>query len=539
MNRANQQAAPALVPWLVIGFVLTTLEGLGALASRLFSQRLGDELRARVTVDVLARAAQRDLAYFEDPRSQDELSRIRTDPAEQISSFVIDVLSAAGNAMQVASLLAVLAFIEPLILVLAGVAALPYLFFQSALAARQYSLEFARATKRRWGQYFVSTLTEPARVGEVKILGLGPTLIGKFRELMAEFRDQDRKLYGQSFLGGSAFVAVTTAAIYLLFLRVAYLVIEGRLTLGDLAIFGGAATRLRNALEALIETVGALFGRALRLRDIQAFLAAPPPAVERAATLGERSAPAIVFENVSFTYPGSTEPALQHLSFAIRTGETVAVFGRNGAGKSTLVKLLAGLYEPSAGRILFAGVDLRSVPRDEFFDRLAFVFQDSARFEASAADNIAYADWRRLRDDKPRVEAIARAAGVEAMIRALPNTYDTQLGRSFGQVELSGGQWQQIAVARAIARAGSLLVLDEPTANFDAHAEHELFSRLRAQAQREERTTVIVSHRPSTVRLAERILVLDGSRLVETGTHTELMATGGAYAQLCELAVLR
>lgn len=525
-----------LVPWLGLGFLLTTLEGISALASRLFSQRLVDEIEASVTADVLTAAAQRELAYFEDPRFQDELSRVQRNPAEQIATFIVDAVSAVGSLLQVTSLLGVLVFIEPLILVLAAAGAAPYLFFQARLATKQYALEFARATKHRWMRYFVSTLTDRVTAAEVKILRLGPSLIDKFRALMREFRDQDRTLHVQGFRGGTLFVTATTAAIYVLFLRVAYLVVDGRLTLGDLAIFGGAATRLRNALEALVGTLSNLIGRVLRLRDVERFLGASAPAENGGVghSHGD-SDTAIEFDDVAFTYPGSAEPALKGISFRIQAGETVAIFGRNGAGKSTLVKLIAGLYEPTAGRIRFRGVDSSSLRREDLYKEISFVFQDFARFEASAADNIAYGNWQALRDNRAEVEALARAAGVESMIQALPGGFETQLGRSFGDIELSGGQWQQIAVARAFAGGGSLLILDEPTSQLDARTEYEFFQRFRVQARRRGTTTLIVSHRLSTVKLADRILVLDGSRLVETGSHEELIGKGGTYAHLYAL----
>lgn len=523
-----------LLPWLGLGFVLTLVEGLCGLGLRLSTQRLSDELEVEMTSNVLAKSTRLDIAYFEDTASQDELERAKRNPAQRIFSFVSEMLTMGGAALSVTSLVGVLVLIEPLTLVVVAVFALPYLFLQWRLAAARYEVDHSRATKRRWNQYFVSTLTARETLGEVKILRLAPLLIDRFRSLMAEFRTTDRRLYLTNFRNGSIFVLTTTTAVYVLFVRVGYLVSEGRLSIGDLAIFGGAALRLRTALTRFINALTALRTGALHVRDIQTFLEAETETPRRpAARLPENAKAEIVFDDVSFGYPGSSEKALDSISLRIETGETVAVVGENGAGKSTLLKLAARLYDPDAGSIRFDGVDLRDVDRDSLFDEIAFVFQTFSRFEATAAENIAYGDWRALLDRSSRIEDVARSAGVDGMLRSLPRGYETLLGRQFGEADLSGGQWQKIAVARAFAREASLLILDEPTSNLDARAEFELFSRFRELAHG--RTAILVSHRFSTVRMADRILVLNGGRIVESGSHDELLAQGGTYAQMYEL----
>ena len=534
--KSDVHSLTAVLLWLGLGLILAMVDGITALASKLFVQRLRDDLNYRVTADVLSHAAQLDVAYFEDPRSQDVLERAKHDPAEHVSKFVTEVLTSAGSTIQIASLLCILVFIEPLILLVVILFAVPYIWFQWELALHQYAIEHSRTTKRRWTSYFVSSLTGSASVAEVKILRLAPLLIERFRSLMAEFRDQDRPLYLRGFRGGSLFVIVSSTAIYAMFLRVTVRVVTGTLTLGDLAIFGGAATRLRITLESVVTSLNSILQRTLHIANVTEFLATQPPSVAAGKSLVASRAE-IALEDVTFAYPGCKEPALKDVSLHIRAGETVALVGENGAGKSTLVKLIARLYDPDRGRILFDGMDLRELSRDAVHDQMAFVFQSFGRYSASAADNIAYGDWQRLLGDRERVREIAVLAGADDMVRMLPEGYDTMLGRMFGQTDLSGGEWQKIAVARAFARNAALLILDEPTSNLDARAEYQLFSRFQELARG--RTTIIISHRFSTVSMADRIFVLDRGSIIESGTHEGLLAQGGSYAQLYELQMRR
>jgi ATP-binding cassette subfamily B protein len=518
--------------WLGIGFALTVVDGVARLANTLVAQRFRDDLNFEITSGILRHAATLDVAFFEDVRTQDILQRAKDNPAERIARFVNEVLSCLSNAVQVVSLLALLVVIEPWILLVLVLFTLPYLRFQWRLATRQHALERSRTTKRRWTHYFTSTLTDRSSVGEVRILGLAPLLIERFRALMAEFRDQDRKLYVHGFTGSSLFVLVTTGAIYAMFVRVAYNVLSGSLTIGDLAIFGGATTRLRNTLESLIYSISAAMEQTLYIANVIEFLDAKPSPAGTGGTPEARRAE-IEFRDVRFAYPGSSEPALDGVSLHVLPGETVAVVGENGAGKTTLVKLIARLYDPDEGCILFDGVDLRALARESLHAELAFVFQGFGHYEASAADNIAYGDWRRLLQDRDALRRVAEQAGVDDMLQAMPQGYDTMLGRMFGDYDPSGGQWQKIAVARAFARNASLLILDEPTSNLDARAEYELFCRFRDLAKG--RTTIIVSHRFSTVSMANRIIVMDRGRIIESGTHDELLARAGSYADLYEL----
>jgi ATP-binding cassette subfamily B protein len=309
--------------------------------------------------------------------------------------------------------------------------------------------------------------------------------------------------------------------------------LEGNLTIGDVAIYAGAMLGLRKAFESTILSVSSDVEQTLYISNLREFLNLKPRITDTSGLTPISSRGEIEFRNVSFTYPGSTQPTLSHVSFHIMPGETVALVGENGAGKTTLVKLIARLYDPDQGCILFDGIDLRELSLAYLRSHMSFVLQRFGRYEATAADNIAYGDWQRLLDNRNEVEQVIHRANMHDMIEAMPQGYDTMLGRMFGEYDLSEGQWQKLALARAFARDSLFIILDEPTSNLDARAEYQIFSRFRELA--EGRTTVFISHRFSTVGMADRILVMDKGRIVESGTHQQLLSQAGHYASLYNL----
>ena len=323
---------------------------------------------------------------------------------------------------------------------------------------------------------------------------------------------------------------VSTGAFYALLVEVAFRALDGAATLGDVAVFFGASARLRGGLQSGVDSLTGLLQGSLHISALMEFFENKSPARVSGEPVTSECAGAIKVQNVDFTYAGSSEPVLRDLSLEIRAGETVALVGENGCGKTTLVKLIARLYRPARGRITLDGRDIGKLEMHSLHRQIAFVFQSFSLYEATAADNIAYGDWENCLDNRERIEGIARAAGVHDMLMAMPEGYDTMLGRSFGTFDLSRGQWQKLAVARAFARRSSLLILDEATASLDARAEFELFVRARELAQG--RTTILISHRFSTVSMADRILVMDRGRIIENGSHRELLRRAGHYAEL-------
>jgi ATP-binding cassette, subfamily B, bacterial len=401
------------------------------------------------------------------------------------------------------------------------------------LAQVSYQIEYERTSKRRWTNYFVKLLTDEQWVPEVKLLHISSLLTDRFHALMTKFREEDRTIYWRTFIGNTFFVVLATIGFYALFVRIAQRVLSGILTVGDVAIYSATTVKLRSNLQGIVLSIRDVREQMLYLNDLQAFLAVKPRVQASGKPVADDNG-IIEFQNVSFVYPGSKQPVLFDISFQVEPGETVALVGANGAGKSTLVKLLARLYEPTTGAICLNGATIRSFALTAWQERIGFVFQQFNRYEATATENIAYGDWKRLENNPLKVQEIAQRAQIDGLIAALPEGYDTMLGRKFGTHKPSLGQWQKIAIARALARQDSLLlILDEPTASLDAYAEYELFSQFRQLAAG--RTTILISHRFSTIGMADRILVLDQGRLVESGTHAALMEHNGHYAKLYRL----
>ncbi|MER2249221.1 ABC transporter ATP-binding protein [Methylorubrum podarium] len=486
------------------------------------------------TLRLMAHAATLDLAQFEDPAVQDGLERARrqvawrANPMGQLLGQLQDGLTALSLA------LAVVAFL-PWLVALLVLALIPAFLNELHFNRQGYRLAYQRSPDRREGDYMRQLGVGAESAKEIKLFGLSGYLAERFRLLAHRALRENTHLARRRAVAGGLFASLGTLAYYLAYLVIALRTATGTLTLGDLTFLSGAFLRLRGLVEGLLLGLSQLSGQAQYLDDLFGFLALAPrlSTPEHPAPFPTPIRDGFVFEAVGYRYPGAERWAVRDLSLTIRAGEVLALVGENGSGKTTIVKLLARLYDPTEGRILLDGRDLRDFDPNVLRTRIGVIFQDFVRFDLTASENIAVGRIA-ARTDTARIEGAAGRALADTVVARLPAGYGQRLGRRFEDgVDLSGGEWQKLAIARAYMRESEVLVMDEPTAALDARAEAEVFARLRALALG--RTALLISHRFSSVRRADRIVVLGSGQVQEAGTHEELVCNAGRYAELFEL----
>ncbi len=523
--------------WVVLELGLmagsTAISRSSGLLKELLRAKLGYQLHDRI----LEKALELELRHFEDADVYDKMQNARREASTRPLSLVLRCLTLIQNSVTLGSYGVLLVRLSPWAVLVLFAASIPAFIAEARLAGEAFKLNSWRAPEGRKLNYLEWILTRDSHVKEVKIFGLGELILSRYRALFRKFFDEDRRLAIRRMGWGLILGWVALVAFYGCYAFIAERAASGRISLGDMTLYLMVFRQGQSAFQEILSAVGSMYEDALFMGNLELYLAIPtgneaarvhPPRLPEPGTRH-----AIEFRNVSFRYPSRESWALRNFSLTLQPGEKLGLVGENGAGKSTVVKLLLRLYEPSEGQIRFGGVDISVMDPAALRALFGAVTQDFVRYQFSAAENIGVGEVARI-DDRSRIERAAEAGGAAQLVAALPQGYDTILGGWFqaGQ-ELSAGQWQKLAVSRAFMRDAEVLILDEPTASIDAEAEHELFERFRALAA--DRIAIIISHRFSTVRLADRIAVLHGGAIEELGSHRELIERNGRYAELFRL----
>ncbi len=533
--KAHQTPLPGFFWWLVA--LEFGLAGFAAIVARLIDfcdTTLAERFMRHISITLMKHAANLDLLSYEDPVFYDKLERARAQSTDRVQTIKI-----AGRLIQEAittlSLAAGIFFYSPWLLLALFVCVVPAFLGETHFAFLTYSMSFQQTPARRELDYLrtVSGTKEGAK--EVKLFGLAPFLVGRYSDVAERLYDQTVGVARRKLTVGSLLGLLGVAGYYGTYAFVIYETVHGTLSIGKLTMLAGAIAAASTNIQAVFITFAEIANQALFMTDLLEFFSVKPKIQSNSSAIPapKRIQQGFEFKNVSFSYPGSSRLILKNVNFKLAPSERIAIVGENGQGKTTIVKLLTRLYDPTEGQILLDGRDLREYDLDSLWQQIGVIFQDFMHYEMTASANIAVGRIEE-RHNPFQIRAAANKSLAEQTIRKLPKGFDQVLGSRFeGAVDLSGGEWQKIAIARAYLRDAQLLILDEPTAALDARSEHEVFQRFSELTAG--KMSVLISHRFSTVKMSNRILVLKGGEIAEQGPHDQLLKEGGHYAELFEL----